>query len=135
MPEGSIRSITAEEGLELLALARVGRIAFVDGDGTLQLMPVNYVSDGALIYFRTQPGTSLGALTTPTDVAFEADFRDDLYQNGWNVTIHGRTLAPTAEQVEALESKPNPWVPGEHDLYVALSIDRVDGRRVRSTSS
>jgi nitroimidazol reductase NimA-like FMN-containing flavoprotein (pyridoxamine 5'-phosphate oxidase superfamily) len=131
--EGRVRSLPREECLELLTTTTVGRLAFVDADGQ-QLVPVNFVLIDDTIYFRTLPDGFLSQLPDGSHpVAFGVDHHDDLYRNGWNVTVRGavRQVEDRATiDVVLGHSRLRPWAGGVRSMVMAVSIDSVDGRRV-----
>ncbi|WP_375000392.1 pyridoxamine 5'-phosphate oxidase family protein [Aeromicrobium sp. CTD01-1L150] len=133
--DGALVTLPEDECWELLGLRPVGRIAFIDADGRQQLLPVNYALHGRCVYVRTATGTVLGALADGhDDVALQADHVEDLYQQAWSVTatgtVHEVTDQDMIEQV-ARSGRPRPWVPGERDLLLEMTPQRIDGRRVR----
>ena len=66
-------------------------------------------------------------------LAFEADELDNATCQGWSVTETGRAEVVTDPAVAArYQSVPlAPWAPGARDQLVTISIDRVEGLRVR----
>ena len=133
--DGALVRLPEDECWELLGLRPVGRIAFIDADGRQQLLPVNYAVHGRCVHVRTAAETLLGALAGGHDnVALQADHVEDLYQVAWSVTATGSVGEVTDRDVveEVLRSgRPRPWVPGERDLLLELTPQRIDGRRVR----
>ena len=130
---GSIIGLTEQECRDLIDTVTVGRLAFVDSEGQ-QLIPVNFAVHDGDIVFRTMPGTVTAALAEGhDDVAFGADHYDDMYQQGWNVTLVGATsIVDDATVIAALaDRRPRPWAPGDRDLLIRLHPRRIDGRRVR----
>jgi len=135
MAEALVRRLEPEECRDYLKLARVGRIAFNGPDG-IELFPVNILAYDGEIFVRTDEDALLGRLLAegPVAVALEADHFDDVYQQGWNVTVHGAAAVASATRVAELKAagaRPEPWAPGERDLITAITIDRLAGRRVR----
>lgn len=138
MAEGLVRRMDPDECRDYLTLARVGRIAFNSPDG-IELFPVNVLSYDGEIFVRTDEEAALGRLLSdgPVEVAFEADHFEDVYQQGWNVTARGTAAVATAAQLTRLEKagvSPHPWAPGKRTLVMAITIDRLAGRRVRQGS-
>lgn len=67
-----IRDLTAAESHEFLRAGNVGRLAFTLHDH-VDIVPINYVSDGDWIFGRTSTGTKLAMLLHNPWCAFEAD--------------------------------------------------------------
>ena len=72
--DDSVQVLAEDECLLLLNTREVGRITF-EFKGRIEIFPVNYGVDGAVIVFRTSPGTKLEAVPK-TAVAFEVDSWD-----------------------------------------------------------
>lgn len=132
MGEGSIRTLDPDECRELLAVNRVGRVAFID-EGRINLLPVNYLFASDQVFVRTSPESALAQLSEGNqEVAFETDYQDSLYRSGWSVLVQGAATEASDEQVAILgQTGPAPWVPGEREVLLAISLDRIEGRRVR----
>ena len=127
-----LRVMDRSECLEMLAADNVGRLAVVVG-GAPTIFPVNYVLDGEIVTFRTDPGTKLdhGPRTT---VAFEIDHLDRGSRTGWSVVVTGRL-----EELDPVRSKEwarsaglgiDPWAGGAKDHIVRLVPTRITGRAV-----
>jgi nitroimidazol reductase NimA-like FMN-containing flavoprotein (pyridoxamine 5'-phosphate oxidase superfamily) len=124
---GYLRELSEEDCYALLSTGTVGRLAFTNAQG-LQLIPVNFVVSDGIVYFRTSEASVLADLAEGShEVAFGVDYRDDLYQTGWSVTVNGSTHAAEEEPVEL----PRPWAPGKRDLVIALTPRQITGRKVR----
>ena len=119
------------ECLELLASSSVGRIGLSSSALPL-VLPVNFCLDGERIVLRTGAGTTLGAASHHAVVSFEADDIDPLFHAGWSVVVTGVARPLTAEaDLQRIRRLPLlPWAgPGDH--FVAITLDRVSGRRIR----
>lgn len=130
---GSLITLPEDECLALIGTTTVGRIAFVNADGQ-QLLPVNFALIDRLIYFRTVPDGLLAELGPGHgDVAFEVDHHEDLYRDGWNVTVRG-----DASQVEdratinlvLAHERLRPWAGGVRPMVIRVTPRSIDGRRV-----
>jgi uncharacterized protein len=111
----------------LLRGRTLGRVA-VSIAGEITILPVFYgVADGTIV-FRTAPGTKLDAAVLGTNVAFEIDGTAP----GWSVVVHGHAheIRDPAEQVRARAHLEHDWPAGERDRLVAISIERISGRRL-----
>jgi nitroimidazol reductase NimA-like FMN-containing flavoprotein (pyridoxamine 5'-phosphate oxidase superfamily) len=128
---GGLEVLDRNECLELLATARIGRVA-LHWDALPAVTPVNFALDGESIVFRTGPGTKLAAAVTGAVVAFEVDEIDPWYHEGWSVVVTGMAEAVTdPAEVSRLRKLPlNPWAPGPKDDYVRIEAVMVSGRRL-----
>ena len=130
MPE--LVELDEDECLELLASHSVGRIAVVR-DGSPLIFPVNYVLDGRTVAFRTDPGTKFDwAVMGP--VAFEVDWTDPMYHEGWSVMVQGVgrdiTGALDAQSESVTSHALTPWAGGAKDHWVAIASPTISGRRI-----
>jgi nitroimidazol reductase NimA-like FMN-containing flavoprotein (pyridoxamine 5'-phosphate oxidase superfamily) len=117
---------------KLLASEVLGRLAVVVGGGP-HIFPVNYVYDGNVIAFRTDPGTKLeGVGRAPA--CFEVDAFDRDTRQGWSVVVHGRLeeidhyRGAEFDRLRALGI--DPWADGDKSHYVRLVPTSITGRRV-----
>ncbi|MFT4295342.1 MAG: pyridoxamine 5'-phosphate oxidase family protein [Micropruina sp.] len=123
-----IERLTETEAWRLLGGAAVGRLATVINRQP-DIFPVNFVTDGTSVVFRTAEGSKLLQLTVNARVAFQADDWDDI--TGWSVVVKG-----TAEEVtdpadlDRVESLPlRPWVATVKTHFVRIAVDEIEGRR------
>lgn len=125
-----LRVLSFEECLQRVASAPVGRVAFRTG-GELVILPVNHVSDGVAIAFRTTWGSKLAAAASGDPVAFEIDHFDQALPSGWSVLVKGTaaivededTVAKLEDQLGIL------WTgPPEDAFWVRIRPDEVTGR-------
>ena len=124
--------LTEDECLELLGTHSVGRIAVVRDDSPL-IFPVNYIIEGRTVAFRTDPGTKFDwAVMGP--VAFEIDWTDPMYHEGWSVMVQGigRDITGGLDaQSERLTAHTlTPWAGGSKDHWVAIASPVFSGRRI-----
>jgi nitroimidazol reductase NimA-like FMN-containing flavoprotein (pyridoxamine 5'-phosphate oxidase superfamily) len=144
MPEASPRPTTSRSpsGVEEMTLedcmtflggtTTVGRLAFRSSEGQ-QLLPVNFVYRHDRVYFTTSPDSVLAELADGCDdVAFEIDYPDQLMQHGWSVLVRGTTTRVSAADVDLSPRAPRPWAPGNRDILVELTPERITGRRIRN---
>ncbi len=130
---GRFRHLGESECLDLLTTTTVGRVAFVDDDDRLQLLPLNFGLIDDRIYFRTAPDSVLASLATPRRVAFGVDHHADVFREGWNVTVRGTTrqvVEPAVIQCVTSWSRLHPWAKGTRDLVIALDRESAEGRWV-----
>lgn len=121
-----------EEARDLLALASVGRLAFVDR-GEVTVLPVNHVVDAWAVAFRSTYGSKLTAAVRGQRVAFEADGLDAAHRTGWSVLVRGEaehvTDPAVAERLEALYL--DVWADAiERPRWIRIPIDEITGRRI-----
>jgi nitroimidazol reductase NimA-like FMN-containing flavoprotein (pyridoxamine 5'-phosphate oxidase superfamily) len=130
----SLVELTVEECLSLLQSRVVGRIALMTPGG-LRIFPVNYSVVDSRIVFRTVPYGELANNAHDADVAFEVDALDDALHRGWSVLAVGRCRrVEDAGEVRWIREThdPQPWAPGQRNLYFMLDWDDLTGRQVGS---
>ncbi len=116
---------------ERVAGAGVGRVAWC-GNGRPQITPVNYTMHGDDIVFRTSPYSGLGRHIAGAAVAFEVDGYDEDQRSGWSVVVHAQAsvVDDPDEAMKLRRLGPQPWAPGQRNLFVRLRTDRITGRQV-----
>jgi hypothetical protein len=126
--------LTDAECWRLLAGGPVGRVV-VSMDAMPAALPVNYQLIGREIFFRTAPGTKLTAAVNRTVVAFQVDEFDADGRAGWSVLVVGtaRLVTDPGEQALLEVAGIPSWVTGPDAHYVAIAVDRITGRRLRSS--
>lgn len=131
MHEGTFATLAPEECRALLRTREVGRVAWKSPVAGLLVLPVNYAVRDDLIVLRTSARSVLADLAEGRDVAFQVDDVDEETGNGWTVMVQGTSSAPGRGTAEALTQQgPVPWVVGEHDLVITLTIGEISGRMV-----
>ena len=129
MDDESTKVLTAEQCWVLLDQEEFGRLAYRLVD-EVHVVPINYVTDGRSVVFRTAAGSKLFAAALGTDVAFEIDWHDD--QSAWSVVVRGRIRILGEDEEHRADSLPlRPWVSGSRPNVVELSPDEVTGRWFR----
>ena len=131
-----IRELSVDDCYTLLGeTTTVGRLAFVAQPGGQQLLPVNFVVVERIVYVRTADDSIIAALAEGhDDVAFGVDHHDDVMGTGWSVTAVGSTQRVDevpADPGHRSPRMPRPWAPGDRDMLIALTPQRITGRRVR----
>ncbi|MEU0398033.1 pyridoxamine 5'-phosphate oxidase family protein [Streptomyces sp. NPDC006208] len=66
-------------------------------------------------------------------MAFEVDYIDDVFSQGWSVLVVGQARAATEDDaVRRLEAgaRTLPWAGGQRALWLAIAPTRITGRRV-----
>jgi nitroimidazol reductase NimA-like FMN-containing flavoprotein (pyridoxamine 5'-phosphate oxidase superfamily) len=115
----------------MLARARFGRVAYLDGDEPVAL-PVNAGVYERQIIFRTAMGSGLARHAEGTKVAFEADHTDPIEQGGWSVLVRGRLwdVTDSAEVEGWKEFDVHPWAPPPRDRWMLIEPTSVTGRAI-----
>ncbi|MFG2535903.1 helix-turn-helix domain-containing protein [Streptomyces sp. NPDC048511] len=121
-----------EECWKLVGTHGIGRVVVSDGQGPA-VFPVNYVSTGEAIAYRTAPGSG-PADAAGHETAFEVDHIDEAFSRGWSVLLVGEARTVTdpddVREFEAAHAATSPWAGGERDLWIALTPGKVTGRRI-----
>ncbi|MBM9617791.1 helix-turn-helix domain-containing protein [Streptomyces zhihengii] len=123
--------LETDECWTLLGTHGVGRVAVTAPDGPA-ILPVNYVVADREVAFRTSSG-ALPGRAAGGETAFEVDHIDEAFSQGWSVLVVGTARTVTDEAgVSRLDglAYSEPWAGGERDLWIALSAERVTGRRI-----
>ena len=108
----------------------MGRVAF-DRGGRPMILPVNHVVHGHTIVFRTEPGSPLGELVARQPVAFEADAIAPDRRTGWSILISGEIERLDDDDKRRVRpSKPQPWAPGDRDVWLRIVPTTVTGRAI-----
>ena len=133
MQRSPMIELSADECRHLLAnhRPRLGRLAFVDGGWPL-VLPMNYIAEGDLVYFRTAPGSKLHAALRAQHVTFQVDHVDDVWEEGWSVLAFGRLrLLTDEEELARVRAWPlRPWAGGDRPHYLRLDVESFSGRRL-----
>ena len=120
----TLEPLTREECLELLATASVGRVAVALPGGAPLVLPVNFVLDGEVVVFRSDPGSKLDALREHP-ASFQVDSIDPLHRTGWSVLIQGFAYETSPADVEL-----EPWDAGPKAHWVRIFPGGITGRRI-----
>ena len=122
--------LVAEQCLELLETARLGRIAVTIG-AVPAIFPVHYrLLDGQIV-FRTRKGTDLQIGSANTVVAFEVDSVDAAWEQGWSVLVVGvaRDMTDGVPLAAAVQEAPDLWDAGADARCISILPGFVSGRR------
>lgn len=127
----SLVELTRQECLTLLNVATVGRLGTAAA-GRPAILPVNYVVHRDEVLVRTGVGTVSAAAVSDQVVAFEVDEIDHVRRSGWSVLVTGpvRLVTDLDEVAWGLLLPLRPWAPGPKDLFIAIAMEEVTGRRV-----
>ena len=127
-PDRGLEELSRDECMRLLASASIGRVAVPSPDGSPLVVPVNYVLDGEVVVFRSDPGSKLFALRE-YPMSFQVDSVDPFRRTGWSVLVRGIAYEAVPEEVEHLTVEP--WTGGEKQHWVRVLPRVVSGRRIR----
>ena len=129
--DDSVQVLSENQCLGLLNSCEVGRIAF-EFNGRIEIFPMNYAMDGAIIVFRTSPGTKLDGVPNST-IAFEVDGWDAESGIGWSVVARGAAEEVTTSVGRAAEHlrwvPVHPVAPGERYHWLAIKPTEISGRQ------
>ena len=131
MTTPDLQTLTADECVELLGRATVGRIAINVG-ALPAILPVNYVVVNGAIVFRTVAGSKLAAATSHAVVAFEVDDFEPDGSSGWSVMVQGMSSEMTdpADLERVRRAEVESWaLDGQADRVVRVDLHVVTGRR------
>jgi hypothetical protein len=129
------REISRDECLDLLARAKVGRVAFVRG-AVPEVVPVCYVVAGETVVFGVHSSSPVAHEFEGSVVAFQVDSFDSEHECGWHVRAVG-TLGPAVapdELAVAGAVVPPPWANGEAlERIVQIDLELVSGYAIDDT--
>ncbi|WP_019145676.1 pyridoxamine 5'-phosphate oxidase family protein [Aeromicrobium massiliense] len=133
MSEHGPTVLDPDEARRLLGAGVVGRIAFVDHDGALQLVPVNYRELDGDVFWLTLADGLLARSADADEVLFQVDHHDDTFQSGWSILLRGRAEVVHDDELAATlrDRGLRPWAAGERTTLVRLRSTAITGRRVR----
>ncbi|MEV0403140.1 pyridoxamine 5'-phosphate oxidase family protein [Actinoallomurus sp. NPDC050550] len=129
---GAAQILDRDTCLGLLRSVVIGRVAWADDDGRVVVLPVNFITDGDAIIFRTSEGGKLSAVREGRYLSFEADDVEPGLRTGWSVLVSGTAqLVTDSAVVDRLEhSTPAPWRPMPKSCFIRLPPDQITGRRL-----
>ena len=131
LDHAGLEILSSDECVELVATARIGRVAFVE-DGEPLIFPVNVgVWQGAIV-FSTGSGSKLDAASMLRAVAIEVDDWDPETRSGWSVLARGlATRVTDGREIESLDRMSvRSWVrPGIPKHWVSVRVSSMTGRR------
>lgn len=125
------RELTQQEIWDLLKDIRFARLGTSGEDGYPHITPINIVTDGERIFFRTAQGSKLLHLTLDTKVTLQADRIEGKEAFSINVFCQAQQLVDTQDitYVESLHL--DPWLDTLKLEVVALTPAAMTGRRFR----
>lgn len=118
--------------LILIRGVQVGRIAWAEDDGAVDVLPVNFVMDADDLVFTTAPGAKLDAVRAGRPLTFEADDLEPALQTAWSVLLTGPAeIVTDPGEVERLRTLPlTPWAHPGPGSFIRLTPRGVTGRRI-----
>ncbi|MET7426317.1 pyridoxamine 5'-phosphate oxidase family protein [Dactylosporangium sp. NPDC005555] len=126
----SMRALSREHCLELLASVPVGRVVF-SMRALPAIRPVNHLVDGDTVVIRSNLAGALASAATQSGavvVAYEADTLDLDSHTGWTVIVTGtaRLILDAARQAR-YEGLLRPWVDEPMNCVIGIDCDLVTG--------
>lgn len=120
--------LTLEQSWAVLDGCKVGRLVTVV-DRHAEIFPINFITDGHSIVFRTAEGNKLFTVVMGANVVFEVDGWDGT--GGWSVIARGPAEEVRSDsEIDHLESLPlRPWVPTVKTHWVRMTPTEVTGRQ------
>ena len=130
------REISRRECLDLLAQAKVGRVAFVHG-ALPEVNPVCYVMAGETVVFGIHAAAPFARdMEERSVVAFQVDSFDSERECGWQVRAVGsfQPAVTPDELAVAGAVVPQPWTLGEElERVLQLDLEVIGGWIVEAT--
>lgn len=126
-----VTPLSYDECLELLAAAKVGRVALNVG-ALPSIRTVRFALSAGHVVFRAAPGSALARAAMGV-VAFQADHFDPDAGTGWCVEVVGHSEAVTHPTLvgELARLPLEAWAAGGlRDHFFRVRLDRVGGQRV-----
>ncbi len=124
--------LSSAECQEHLERGGVGRLAFNTPKG-LRIVPLNFVTNGNVIVFRTVPDSELGTYGEGAEAVFEIDEIDHVAEQGWSVVAFGRLERPS-EDDEVWDGRgwrnPTPWSGDHRNFHMKLRWNLLTGRQL-----
>jgi uncharacterized protein len=128
--------LTPQDCLRLLGSVPVGRIAYTD-QALPAVQPVTFLLDNNAVLVRTGAGAQLASAARNAVVAFQVDQLDPESRSGWAVMVVGYAQEITdPDEVSRIKELPlRAWFTTERDHFIRVSIELIDGRRVRQDAT
>ena len=126
----TIRELSREECLELLAGAAVGRMVYT-ASALPAVVPVTFALDGGAAVCQTASSSRLARAAYGGVLALQTDEVDVVTRSGWSVIATGRAdVLHDPAQVRRVAGLVHPWLPGPADVAIRLPLTVLTGRRV-----
>ncbi|WP_426225960.1 pyridoxamine 5'-phosphate oxidase family protein [Pseudarthrobacter sp. DSP2-3-2b1] len=126
--------LAADECWKYLHSSYIGRLAVIN-DAVPEIFPVNFMTMGTMVVFRTAPGTKLRALLSGGPVAFETDGLNAYSTEVWSVVVKGTPGPFDGDPASLQQGGPDrePWQAGLKEHLVQITPSEVSGRRFALT--
>jgi nitroimidazol reductase NimA-like FMN-containing flavoprotein (pyridoxamine 5'-phosphate oxidase superfamily) len=125
--QAKLEDLTRTECMANLRRQEVGRVAIPLPNAAPLVVPVNYVMDGDVVVFRSDPGAKLDAIERGP-VSFEVDEVDRVTRTGWSVLVTGTAHVADPDEVDDLRLEA--WVAGTKDHWVRIVPSSITGCRI-----
>ena len=126
-----LQVLSLHECLGYLHSGNLGRLAF-RVDREIDILPVSYATDGAIVVFRTGSLTRLHR-SPRVHVTFEVDSWDPVTGVAWSVVLKGVAREVTTGEdpfSNALrQCRVRPLAPGKREHWIAIYPSEITGRR------
>ncbi|WP_421083339.1 pyridoxamine 5'-phosphate oxidase family protein [Rothia nasimurium] len=129
--EQTVTVLTDEQIWELIENTRFARLGTVDEDGYVHITPLNIVTDGVRIFFRTAKGSKLTQLILNDKVTLQFDRAEGHQAHSVNVFATARVLTDTRDIDYVTKLNLAPWLDTEKLEFVELTPHQLTGRRFR----
>jgi nitroimidazol reductase NimA-like FMN-containing flavoprotein (pyridoxamine 5'-phosphate oxidase superfamily) len=127
---GNVEVLSDEQCLARLSTQSIGRVA-VTKDALPVILPVNFVTDGSSVVFRTPSRGLLAQACDDNVIAFEVDDFSAAADAGWSVLIVGVAhLLRASEHIRALTLGLVTAAGDDCDQFIRLRIGRISGREI-----
>lgn len=133
MDDELVTDLSPDECWQLLRTHQVARLAYHLGPD-INLVPINYVVDGATLLFRTAPGNKLLGLLMNPAVILEIDEYDE--QHARSVVVRGAAERLEEDQQHRVDDLPlHPWAEDEKYEVIEITPTQITGRAFQLTRS
>lgn len=125
-----LQELSVEECWELAPTSGLARIGWTAPGGPV-VIPVNHVVHDGTLWIRTSAHSSMAAQVDESPVAVLVDDIDAETHLGWSVQFRGRAaVLYREEQVPEEVRTMRTWPTGVRPLWIRLTADDVNGRRL-----
>jgi nitroimidazol reductase NimA-like FMN-containing flavoprotein (pyridoxamine 5'-phosphate oxidase superfamily) len=127
---GYVQVLSDEQCMTRLSRQPIGRVS-VTKDALPVIVPVNFVTDGTSVIFRTTTHGLLARACDSNVIAFEVDDFSPSADAGWSVLIVGvARLLTASDHLRALTLGLATAAGDDCDQFIQLRIERISGREI-----